>query len=425
MKENEMSLNTRKSEKAYAEALKYIPGGVNSPVRAFKNVGRTPLFIDHAKGDRIWDIDGNEFIDYVGSWGPNILGAAYTDTVEAVKKAAEGGLTFGAPTGAETVLAELIVEAVPAIEKVRLVNSGTEATMSAIRAARGATGRDRIIKFRGNYHGHSDGLLASAGSGVLTGSLPDSAGVPANATKDTLLADYNDLLSVERLFESNRDQIAAVIVEPVAANMGVVPPAPGFLEGLRSLTEKYHAVLIFDEVITGFRISYGGAGAAYGIEPDMVCLGKIVGGGMPLAAYGGKKWIMDEVAPAGPVYQAGTLSGNPVAVAAGIATLRALKAHPDIYEETDRKAAALEEAYRKKGFNVNRAGSLLSVFMTDVSVTDEKTAKTSDTVKFSRYFDYMLENGIYVAPSQFEAMFVSAAHSDSDIEKTCQVISEL
>lgn len=420
-----MSLNTLNSEEAFKEAKMYIPGGVDSPVRAYKNVGRNPLFIQKAKGDRIWDIDGNEFIDYVGSWGPNIIGAANARVVSAVSAAAEKGLTFGAPTIAETILAREISEAYPAAERVRFVNSGTEATMSAIRVARGATGRDKIIKFRGNYHGHSDALLASAGSGVLTDSLPDSAGVPANATKDTLLADYNDPDSVEKLFEANKDQIAAVIVEPVAANMGVVPPKEGFLEALRTITKKYRALLIFDEVITGFRLAYGGAAQAFGITPDMVCFGKIVGGGMPLAAYGGKKWIMSKVAPDGPVYQAGTLSGNPVAVAAGIETLTILKEHPDMYERLDQKAAALEKAFKKKGLNVNRAGSLLSVFMTDEPVVDEKSARTSDTEKFSRYFSQMLDKGIYIAPSQFEAMFVSAVHTKEDIDKTCKVISEL
>lgn len=420
-----MAINTENSEIAFNDAKQYIPGGVDSPVRAYKNVGRTPLFISKAKGDRIWDIDGNEFIDYVGSWGPNIIGAANDRVVSAVSAAAQKGLTYGAPTIAETILAREICEAYPAAERVRLVNSGTEATMSAIRTARGATGRDKIIKFRGNYHGHSDALLASAGSGVLTDSLPDSAGVPANATKDTLLADYNDPASVEALFEANKDEIAAVIVEPVAANMGVVPPKEGFLEALRSITKKYRALLIFDEVITGFRLSYGGAAQAFGIQPDMVCFGKIVGGGMPLAAYGGKKWIMSKVAPDGPVYQAGTLSGNPVAVAAGIETLAILKSHPSIYERLDQKAATIEKAFRDKGLNVNRAGSLLSVFMTDEPVTDEKSARTSDTERFTKYFNQMLENGIYVAPSQFEAMFVSAVHTKEDIAKTCDVIKNL
>lgn len=420
-----MAFNTENSEIAFNDAKKYIPGGVDSPVRAYKNVGRTPLFISKAKGDRIWDIDGNQFIDYVGSWGPNIVGAANDRVVSAVCAAAQKGLTYGAPTIAETILAREISEAYPAAERVRLVNSGTEATMSAIRTARGATGRDKIIKFRGNYHGHSDALLASAGSGVLTDSLPDSAGVPANATKDTLLADYNDPASVEALFEANKDEIAAVIVEPVAANMGVVPPKEGFLEALRTITKKYRALLIFDEVITGFRLAYGGAAQAFGIQPDMVCFGKIVGGGMPLAAYGGKKWIMSKVAPDGPVYQAGTLSGNPVAVAAGIETLSILKENPSIYDKLDQKAAAIEKAFKDKGFNVNRAGSLLSVFMTDQPVIDEKSAKTSDTDRFAKYFGQMLENGIYVAPSQFEAMFVSAVHTKEDIAKTCDVIKNL
>lgn len=417
-----MSLNTKKSEVAFEKAREFIPGGVDSPVRAYRNVGRTPLFIKKAKGDRIYDIDGNEFIDFVGSWGPNIIGAAEDRVVEAVCDAAVNGLTFGAPTETETTLAKLITDAYPAAEKVRLVNSGTEATMSAIRTARGYTGRDKIIKFRGNYHGHSDGLLASAGSGVLTDSLPDSAGVPANATKDTLLADYNDLGSVEELFKANAGEIAAVIVEPVAANMGVVPPKAGFLQGLRDITKKNGTVLIFDEVITGFRLAYGGASEYFGIDPDMVCFGKIVGGGMPLAAYAGRRDIMKCIAPEGPVYQAGTLSGNPIATAAGITTLTILKEDKSVYKKIDESAAALEKAYRDKGLNVNRVGSLLSVFMTDVPVVDEKTAKTSDTKKFSRYFSQMLENGIYVAPSQFEAMFVSGAHTEEDIRRTCEVV---
>ena len=418
-------MKTDQSKSAFEEAKQYIPGGVNSPVRAYRAVGLTPRFIDRARGSHIWDIDGNEYIDYIGSWGPNILGAAYEPVIAAVRERAGSGLTFGAPTRQETVLAKMIIDGVEAIEKVRLVNSGTEAVMSAIRVARGYTGRDKIIKFRGNYHGHSDGLLVQAGSGLLTGATPDSAGVPSDYTKCTLLADYNDTSSVQRLFDANPGQIAAVIVEPVAANMGVVPPKPGFLADLRQLTKEQGAVLIFDEVITGFRLAYGGAGAYYGICPDMVTLGKIVGGGMPLAAYGGKKEIMDQVAPEGSVYQAGTLSGNPIAVAAGIATLTAIREDLTIYDRMEAYAAKIEQAFKEKGKNVNRVGSLLSVFMTEENVVDERSAKTSDTKKFAEYFAQMLEQGIYIAPSQFEAMFISAAHTKEDLKQTLHAINSL
>ena len=416
-----MQTNSR-SEQAFSEAKKTIPGGVNSPVRAFRSVGQTPRFIQSAKGSRIRDIDGNEYIDYVCSWGPCILGHAHEQVIAAVKEACDSGLSFGAPTEKETLLAEEIVQAVPAIEKVRLVSSGTEAVMSAIRAARGFTGRNKVIKFAGNYHGHSDGLLVRAGSGLMTEAIPDSSGVPAEYASCTLLADYNDKESVKQLFDQEKDTIAAVIVEPVAANMGVVPPAPGFLEFLREITQKNGALLIFDEVITGFRLAYGGAGAYYGVKPDMVTLGKIVGGGMPLAAYGGRADIMGVIAPDGPVYQAGTLSGNPVAVTAGLETLRILKAHPEIYTELDEKGQILEDAFRAAGKNVNRVGSLLSAFFTDQPVTDYRSAQTSDTKAFAQYFARMLEQGIYVAPSQFEAMFVSAAHTAEDIDTTVRAI---
>ena len=418
-----MSLQFSRSQQAFEEAKRFIPGGVNSPVRAFRSVGLTPRYIRKAEGSRIWDIDGNEYIDYVCSWGPCILGHAHEQVIAAVKEACAYGLSYGAPTEKETALARELAEAVPAIEQVRLVSSGTEAVMSAIRAARGYTGRSRIIKFAGNYHGHSDGLLVKAGSGLMTESIPDSAGVPEEYASCTLLAEYNDRDSVEALFKQENGQIAAVIVEPVAANMGVVPPAPGFLKFLREITEQNKAVLIFDEVITGFRLSYGGAGEYYGILPDMVTLGKIVGGGMPLAAYGGKKEIMQVIAPEGPVYQAGTLSGNPIAVTAGLETLRILKAHPEIYKVLDQKGQQIEEAFRAAGRNVNRVGSLLSAFFTEEPVTDYRSAQTSDTQAFATYFGRMLEQGIYVAPSQFEAMFVSIAHSDEDIEKTVRAIA--
>ena len=417
-------MNTEKSASLFSEAQQYIPGGVNSPVRAFKSVGGSPLFIKKAKGAYIFDEDGNRYLDYVCSWGPGILGHASERVIRAVKNACEDGLTFGAPTKKETELARMIVEFVPAAEQARLVSSGTEAVMSAIRLARGYTGRDKIIKFEGNYHGHSDGLLVKAGSGLLTDLTPASAGVPEGYTKSTLLAKYNDEESVTELFSRYPDSIAAVIVEPVAANMGVVPPKAGFLEFLREITEKHGTVLIFDEVITGFRLALGGAGEYYGVKPDMVTLGKIVGGGMPLAAYCGRKDIMQCVAPVGPVYQAGTLSGNPVAVTAGIETLKILSNEREVYERLDRKTSVLEQAFKEKGLQVNRVGSLLSAFFTDVPVTDYETAKTSDTEAFAKYFSYMLENGIYVAPSQFEAMFISATHTDMDIERTAQVIRE-
>ncbi len=414
-------MNTETSKQYFAAAQKFIPGGVNSPVRAFKAVHGTPLFIEKAKGSRIFDVDGNEYIDYVCSWGPCILGHANDAVVKAVKEVSESGLTFGAPTKRETELAEMISDAIPMVEKVRLVSSGTEAVMSAVRAARGYTGKNDIVKFIGNYHGHSDGMLVKAGSGLLTDATPDSAGVPESYAKHTLLANYNDISSVERQFTSHND-IAAVIVEPVAANMGVVPPSPEFLPFLREITKKHGALLIFDEVITGFRIAYGGASEYYGVTPDLVTLGKIVGGGMPLAAYGGKAEIMDVVAPVGSVYQAGTLSGNPVAVAAGLATLRTLKNSPQIYTQIDAQAAKLEAAFLQKGLTVNRVGSLLSVFFTDEPVTDADSAQRSDTEAFARYFGEMLERGIYLPPSQFESMFVSYSHTDEDIDKTIRAI---
>ncbi len=422
MQRGGLTVNTKKSEELFAEAQKVIPGGVNSPVRAFRAVHRSPLFISKANGAYIFDEDGNRFIDYVCSWGPAILGHANEKVIGAVKAVCESGLTFGAPTKLETQLAELICDAVDAAELVRLVSSGTEAVMSAIRVARGFTGKDKIIKFKGNYHGHSDGLLVKAGSGLLTEAVPDSAGVPEGYAQSTLLASYNDEASVSELFESNKNEIAAVVVEPVAANMGVVPPKSGFLQFLRKITRENNALLIFDEVITGFRIAYGGAGEYFGVKPDLVTLGKIVGGGMPLAAYCGRRDIMETVAPIGKVYQAGTLSGNPVAVTAGIETLKILRQSPKIYSELDRKAQILEQAFRKKGITVNRIGSLLCPFFTDTDVTDYDSALTSDTERFARYFGHMLESGIYVAPSQFEAMFVSAAHTDEDIQKTVEAI---
>ena len=423
-------MNTTKSEELYKIALDLMPGGVNSPVRAFGSVGRNPLFIDHAKGSRVYDVDGNSFIDYVCSWGPGILGHAHPEVIEAVIRACFDGLTFGAPTGKENVLAAMIRDIMPSMEMVRMVNSGTEATMSAIRAARGYTGRDKIIKFKGCYHGHSDGLLVQAGSAALTQSVPDSSGVPASFAKQTLVALYNDKDSVRELFENNKDQIAALIVEPVAANMGVVLPEEGFLQFLREITEENGTVLIFDEVITGFRLGIGGAQQWYGVKPDMTTLGKIVGGGMPMAVYGGKREIMKNVAPTGKVYQAGTLSGNPIATAAGIKTLELLQENEDIYTRIEANTKKLAEAFKvraqKRGvpIQVNQVGSLMSAFFTDQEVRDYSSATSSDTKAYAEYFGYMLENGIYVAPSQFEAMFISAAQSDADIEKTIEVLTK-
>lgn len=417
------------SEKIFKEACEVMPGGVNSPVRAYRAVGMTPRFIDHAKGAYIYDIDGNEYIDYIGSWGPMILGHAREEVVKAVCDAAARGTSYGAPTVAEVEIAEMINEAVPCSEMVRLVNSGTEAVMSAIRAARGYTGRDYIIKFEGCYHGHSDGLLVKGGSGLLTEKIPDSAGVPASFVEKTLVAQYNDLDSVRVLFDNYKDKIAALIVEPVAANMGVVPPQPGFLEGLRKITEENGALLIFDEVITGFRLSYGGAQEYFGVTPDMATLGKIIGGGMPMAAYCGRKDIMCKVSPTGPVYQAGTLSGNPAAVAAGLATLKILRAHKDeIYPAINKNAEIIASAFKRAidkyhvPAAVNRVGSLMTIFFTDKEVTSFKGATSSDLEMFKRYFAKMLEQKIYIAPSQFEAFFVGYEHKEKEIERTVAAI---
>lgn len=420
-------MDTR-SKELFEEAKKHIPGGVNSPVRAFGAVGRTPRFIASAHGSRIVDVDGNEMIDYVCSWGPGILGHAHPRVIEKVTEACRDGLTFGAPTEREVRLAELMAELVPSMEVSRLVNSGTEAVMSAIRVARGFTGRDKIVKFKGCYHGHSDGLLVKAGSAALTSSVPDSAGVPADYTKNTLVALYNDPTSVEALFAANPKEIAAVVVEPVAANMGVVLPEPGFLPFLREITKQYGALLIFDEVITGFRLALGGAQEYYGVTPDLTTLGKIVGGGMPIGAYGGRREIMDMVSPMGPVYQAGTLSGNPAATAAGLETLRILREDPGIYERLEKKARKLADTMRNASGGtvwVNQIGSLLSIFFTNRRVVDYESAVSSDTARYGTYFGQVLDRGIYVAPSQFEAMFVSDAHTEEDIEFTCQVLKDL
>ena len=418
------------SERLFEASKKCILGGVNSPVRAYQAVHRTPVFVERASGSHIYDVDGNAYIDYVCSWGPCILGHAYLRVIKAVQAACENGLTYGAPTGKELKLAELIRSCIPSMEVSRLVSSGTEATMSAIRVARGFTGRDKVVKFRGCYHGHSDGLLVKAGSGALTQSVPDSSGVPASFAEQTLVALYNDKDSVRELFENNKDQIAALIVEPVAANMGVVIPDDDFLPFLREITEENGTILIFDEVITGFRLGVGGAQEWFGIKPDLSTFGKIVGGGMPMAIYGGRKDIMRNISPTGKVYQAGTLSGNPIATTAGIKTLEILRDHPELYTKIEENTKKLAEAYKvrakKQGINihVNQIGSLMSAFFTGENVKDYTGATSSDTKAYADYFNYMLENGIYVAPSQFEAMFISAAHSDEDIQRTIDVLTK-
>jgi len=422
------AIKTSISSALFDEAKKIIPGGVNSPVRAFGPAGINPPFIKKALGSKIIDEDGNTYIDYVGSWGPMILGHAHPEVIKAVKDAAEDGTSFGAPTRMEIELARLICEAVPSVDMVRMVNSGTEAVMSAVRLARGYTGRDMVLKLEGCYHGHSDGLLVKAGSGALTAGVPDSAGVPMDYAKNTLTAPYNNFEGLEEIFKKFGDKLAAAIIEPVAGNMGVIPPKPGFLELLRQLTEKHGTLLIFDEVITGFRVGYSGAQGLYGIQPDITVFGKIIGGGMPVGAYGGRKDIMKLVSPTGPVYQAGTLSGNPVAMAAGIKTLEILKNNPSVYEELDEKAAMLEKAFKNSAarygmaVRVNRVGSILTPFFTNEDVTDYKSAVSSDTEKFKKYFKAMISQGIYIAPSQYEAVFVSAAHSDKDIERTVTAI---
>jgi len=423
-------MQTIRSNKLFAEAQRYIPGGVNSPVRAFRSVGGQPLFMARAKGSRIYDVDGNSFIDYVLSWGPMILGHAPGPVIKAIQRAAARGTSYGAPTELEVRLARMISEAVPSMEQVRLVSSGTEAVMSAIRLARGYTKRDKILKFDGCYHGHSDYLLAKAGSGVATLGLPDSPGVPADFAKHTLTAPYNDIRTVKSLVEAHANELACIIVEPVAGNMGVVPPSPEFLPALRELTRACGALLIFDEVITGFRVHYGGAQTLYGVTPDLTCLGKIIGGGLPVGAYGGKREIMQLIAPAGPVYQAGTLSGNPLAVTAGIETLKVLKAS-GVYKKLDAKAAALADGIGKAAKQAGiplvqtRVGSMLCGFFTNQPVVDYASAKQSDQQRYARFFRGMLEQGVYFAPSQFEAAFLSTAHSDADIKKTVTAAQEV
>jgi glutamate-1-semialdehyde 2,1-aminomutase len=417
-------MKTTKSARLFKEALRLIPGGVNSPVRAFASVGRTPVFIEKARGSRLWDVDGNEYIDYVGSWGPMILGHAHPQILRAVRKAADDGTSFGAVTEREIEMAELISTIMPSVEMVRMVNSGTEATMSAIRLARAFTGKDKIIKFEGCYHGHADSFLIKAGSGAMTLGVPDSPGVPKAIGSATLNARYNDLVSVQNLIEANPNQIAGLIVEPVVGNMGCVPPKEGFLEGLRSLCTKHSIVFIMDEVMTGFRVALGGAQQLYGTKPDLTTLGKIIGGGLPVGAYGGKREIMKLVAPSGPMYQAGTLSGNPHAMAAGITMLKMLSGKKTIYAQLEKKSAKLEQGIQSiinkhnLPLTQNRVGSMFTLFFTKEKVVDYETAKTSDTKKFALYFSSMIDQGIYFAPSQFEAAFMSAAHSDEDIERT-------
>lgn len=411
------------SEKLFERAVKVIPGGVNSPVRAFGSIGGKPKFIKKADGDKMWDEDGNEYIDFVGSWGPMLLGHNNEMVRESVIKACENGLSYGAATKIEVEMAELICGIVPSIDMVRMVNSGTEAVMSAIRTARGFTGRDKIVKFAGCYHGHSDCLLVKAGSGAMTQGVPDSLGVPGNCTADTLTAQYNSIDSVQELFDKYSGEIAAIIVEPVAANMGVVLPEKGFLQGLRSICDKYGALLIFDEVITGFRLQIDGAQGYYNITPDLTAFGKIIGAGMPVGAYGGRRDIMEVVAPLGGVYQAGTLSGNPVAMAAGKTQLTILRDNPDFYVNLNAKAdnffEKLKDVVKAAGFNyqLNHIGSLGSLFFTGEPVRDYASAKTSDTEKYAKYCKSMLDRGIYIAPAQFEALFVSGAHSEEDLTK--------
>ena len=452
-----------KSQALYSESIKHIPGGVNSPVRAFKAVGGSPLFIQRGHGSRIYDVDGNEYIDYVCSWGPLILGHSHPRVVAALTDQIVKGTSYGAPTELELRMAWMITDAFPAIEMVRMVNSGTEATMSAIRLARGYTGRDKIVKYEGCYHGHGDSFLIKAGSGALTLGVPTSPGVPSEIAGMTIVAKYNDLDNIAEIFSDEGENIAAVIIEPVAGNMGVVPPKPGYLEGLRDITQQYGALLIFDEVITGFRVTYGGAQTLYGIEPDLTCLGKIIGGGLPVGAYGGRREIMEHMAPTGPIYQAGTLSGNPMAMAAGIATLEVLRggtgiptpevprsgtdiatpevlrggtgipacedAYSKLEEKSARLAAGLKEAAEQAGgvgarhaspVQFNRVGSMLCTFFTDKAVVDYDTATSANTDRYTLFFREMQEQGIYLAPSQFETSFVSLAHTDEDIEKTIQ-----
>lgn len=423
-------MNTQASEKLYHRAGTVLPGGVNSPVRAFKAVGGTPLFIERAEGAYLIDVDGNRYVDYVGSWGPMLVGHAHQQIINAVRTALSKGTSYGAPTEVEVELAEMVIDAVPSVEMVRFVNSGTEATMSALRLARAYTKRDKIVKFEGCYHGHADMLLVQAGSGLMTLGLPDSPGVPDSAVADTLVAQFNNLDSVQNLFEQNPAEIAAIIVEPIAGNMGVVPPQAGFLEGLRKIAGAGGALLVFDEVMTGFRVAFGGAQSLFKVTPDLSCLGKIIGGGFPVGAYGGRKEIMELVAPSGPVYQAGTLSGNPIAMTAGLETLKILK-KTGTYDKLEHLSEKLAHGIRQAAESVGlplfqtRVGSMSGMFFTSKKVVDLATAKTSDTKKYARFFTEMLNRGIYFAPSQFEAAFVSSAHDQEQIDQTISAAKEI
>ncbi len=418
------------SEELFAKAKKVIPGGVNSPVRACRSVGMDPVFIQRGEGSKVFDADGNGYIDYVGSWGPMILGHRHLEVISAIEGVLARGTSFGAPTDLEVALAEMVIEAVPSVEMVRMVNSGTEATMSAVRLARGVTGRDLVIKFDGCYHGHGDTFLVQAGSGVATLGIPGSPGVPEACVKNTLSIAYNDAEQFTDVCSKKGDAIAAVIVEPVAGNMGLVPPRPTFLETLREVTQEHGIILIFDEVMTGFRVAYGGAQALYDVKPDLTCMGKVIGGGLPVGAYGGKREIMSKIAPEGPVYQAGTLSGNPVAMAAGLATLKCLR-QPGFYESLEARSAmlatGLKEAASHAGLPVvtNRVGSMLGLFFTDQPVSNFAEAQKSDVALFARYYREMLQQGIYLAPSQYEVAFVSSAHSEADIETTIQAAGKV
>ena len=423
-------MNTEKSKKLFDEAKKYIPGGVNSPVRAFKSVGGDPLFIKRGEGSKFGDVDGNEFIDYIGSWGPHLFGHNPSFIIDALKSAIENGTSFGAPTEREVEMAKLITELVPSVEMVRMVNSGTEATMSAVRAARGYTGREKFIKFEGCYHGHADYFLIKAGSGALTLGVPTSPGVTKGNAADTLLADYNDIDSVKKIMSLNKGEIAAVIIEPIAGNMGVVKAKDEFIKELRAICDEEKIVLIFDEVMTGFRVAGGGAQELLGIKPDLSTFGKIIGGGLPVGAFGGKREIMEKLSPSGPVYQAGTLSGNPLAMAAGFAALKHIKDNPGIYKDLEEKSAYLEKGFKEnlkaigKNYAMNRVGSMMCMFFTENLVDDFKSAVKSDTSLYGKYFHEMLKRGIYLAPAQFEALFVSTAHSKEDLDKTIRAHRE-